>query len=128
MAVSLVREGFAWSACPAKRVIGTVERYLDEAGARSAIAVLLAEINSDKCGWAIAQLRSRSSAIISSNGNSQGQHMAQLLDQEDVPGVPNPLVLPHWRHYELAEVRTIQVESWLRRLPLQKVVVPKFEI
>jgi hypothetical protein len=29
-------------------VIGTVERYLDEAGARSAIAGLLAEINSDK--------------------------------------------------------------------------------
>ena len=29
-------------------------------------------------------------------------------------------VLPHWRHYELAEVRTIQVESWLRRLPLAK--------
>src|SRR5438067_2892095 len=31
-----------------KRVIGTIERYLDEAAARSAIAVLLAEINSDK--------------------------------------------------------------------------------
>jgi integrase len=29
-------------------------------------------------------------------------------------------VLPHWQHYELAEVRTIQVESWLRRLPLAK--------
>jgi len=29
-------------------------------------------------------------------------------------------VLPHWRQYELAEVRTIQVESWLRRLPLAK--------
>jgi hypothetical protein len=29
-------------------------------------------------------------------------------------------VLPHWRHYELAEVRTIQVDSWLRRLPLAK--------
>jgi integrase len=29
-------------------------------------------------------------------------------------------VLPHWRHHELAEVRTIQVESWLRRLPLAK--------
>src|ERR1700693_1782347 len=56
-----------------KRVIGTVERYLDEAGARSAIAVQLAEINSDKVRMgALAQLRSRSSAIISSNGNSQG--------------------------------------------------------
>jgi site-specific recombinase XerD len=32
----------------------------------------------------------------------------------------NRWILPHWRHYELAEVRTIQVESWLRRLPLAK--------
>ena len=27
-------------------------------------------------------------------------------------------VLPHWRQYQLAELRTVQVESWLRRLPL----------
>ena len=32
----------------------------------------------------------------------------------------NRWILPHWRRYELAEVRTIQVESWLRRLPLAK--------
>lgn len=33
----------------------------------------------------------------------------------------NRWILPHWRKYELAEVRTIQVESWLRRrLPLAK--------
>jgi len=29
-------------------------------------------------------------------------------------------VLPQWRHFELAEVRTIQVESCLRRFPLAK--------
>jgi hypothetical protein len=46
-----------------KRVIGTVERYLDEARARSAI-------DSDKARMG-SRLRSRSSAIISSNGNSQ---------------------------------------------------------
>jgi integrase len=27
---------------------------------------------------------------------------------------------PHWQKYGLAEVRTIQVESWLRGLPLAK--------
>ena len=31
-----------------KRVIGSVERYPDEAAARSAVTILLAEINSDK--------------------------------------------------------------------------------
>jgi integrase len=29
-------------------------------------------------------------------------------------------VRPHWHKYQLAEIRTIQVESWLRRLPLAK--------
>ena len=29
-------------------------------------------------------------------------------------------IRPHWQKYELAEVRTIQVESWLRGLPLAK--------
>ena len=48
MAVSLVRKGFAWKRVQRKRVIGTVERYRDEAGARNAVAVLLAELNSEK--------------------------------------------------------------------------------
>src|SRR6266404_3455503 len=46
--------------------------------------------------------------------------MAQLLNQEDLPGVFEPLDSSSLAHYELAEVRTIQVESWLRRLPLAK--------
>src|SRR5260370_15095628 len=29
-------------------------------------------------------------------------------------------IRPHWQEYKLAEVRTIQVESWLRGLPLAK--------
>jgi integrase len=29
-------------------------------------------------------------------------------------------IRPHWQKYELSEVRTIQVESWLRGLPLAK--------
>jgi hypothetical protein len=32
----------------------------------------------------------------------------------------NRWVRPHWEKYELAEVRTIQVEAWLRTLPLAK--------
>jgi hypothetical protein len=29
-------------------------------------------------------------------------------------------VVPHWGRYELSAIKTIQVESWLRRLPLAK--------
>jgi hypothetical protein len=29
-------------------------------------------------------------------------------------------IIPHWGRYELRNVRTIEVESWLHRLPLAK--------
>jgi len=92
MAVSLVRKGFAWNACPAEES----DWHNLSATWTKLLPVLLSlscwqRSIPTKCGWALAQLRSRSSAIISSNGNSLEQHMAQLLDQEDVPGVPNPL-------------------------------------
>jgi hypothetical protein len=60
-----------------KRVIGTVERYPNEPAARSAIAVLLAEINSDKVriepplDYGRAALRSFRAA-----GTSKGQCVA----------------------------------------------------
>jgi hypothetical protein len=61
LAVSLVGERFAWNSNPTKRVIGTVERYRDEGAARSAVTILLREINSHKlrmgsCSITVAQL------------------------------------------------------------------------
>jgi integrase len=104
-----------------KRVIGTVQRYQDEAAARSAVTVLLREINSDK-----QRMGSRSITV------------AQLCDHFEQRELPkdntwrsystkktyktylNRWVLPRWGQYELAEVRTVQVESWLRHLTLAK--------
>jgi hypothetical protein len=57
-----------------KRVIGSVERYPDEAAARSAVTVLLAEINSDK-----VRMSSRSIT------------MAQLCDHFEQRELTNPL-------------------------------------
>ena len=117
----MVGEGLAWSSRPAEAVIGSVERYPNEAAARSAVTVLLAETNSDK-------VRMGSHSIT----------MAQLCDhfEQRELGWDNTWrsyatkktyqayltrwIRPHWRHYELAEIRTIQVESWLRTLPLAK--------
>ena len=104
-----------------KRVIGTVERYPNETAARSAVTVLLAEINSEK-----ARIRTRSITVAQlcdhfeqrelAKDNTWRSHATKKTYQEYL----NRWVRPHWRHYELAEVRTIQVESWLRRLPLAK--------
>ena len=104
-----------------KRVIGTVERYLDEARARSAIAVLLAEINSDKvrmgsCSITVAQLCDHFEQRELARDNTWRSYSTKKTYQAYL----TRWILPHWRHYELAEVRTMQVESWLRRLPLAK--------
>src|SRR6266853_2095828 len=104
-----------------KRVIGTIERYLDEAAARSAIAVLLAEINSDK-----VRMGPRSITVAQLCDHFERRELAKentwrsYSTKKTYQAYLTRWVLPHWRQYELAEVRTIQVESWLRRLPLAK--------
>src|ERR1700691_4680726 len=61
------------------------------------------------------------SVIISSNANSQrttlgDSHATKKIYQAYL----SRWIRPHWQKYGLAEVRTIQVESWLRGLPLAK--------
>jgi integrase len=104
-----------------KRVIGTVERYPDGAAARTAMTIVLAELNSGKarisCGSiAVAQLCDHFKQRELTRDNTWRSYSTKKTYQAYL----NRWVLPHWRHYELAEVRTIQVESWLRRLPLAK--------
>src|SRR6195256_3330819 len=104
-----------------KRVIGTVERYPNEAAARSAMAIILAELNSGKTrissgSITVAQLCDHFEQRELTRDNTWRSYSTKKTYQAYL----NRWVLPHWRHYELAEVRTIQVESWLRRLPLAK--------
>jgi integrase len=104
-----------------KRVIGTVERYPDRAAARTAMTIVLAELNSGKarisCGSiTVAQLCDHFEHRELITDNTWRSYSTKKTYQAYL----NRWVLPHWRHYELAEVRTIQVESWLRRLPLAK--------
>jgi integrase len=104
-----------------KRVIGTVERYPDGAAARTAMTIVLAELNSGKarisCGSiTVAQLCDHFEQRELTRDNTWRSYSTKKTYQAYL----NRWVLPHWRHYELAEVRTIQVESWLRRLPLAK--------
>lgn len=112
-----------------KRVIGTVERYLDKAGARSAIAVLLAEINSDK-----VRMGSRSITVAQLCDHFEQRELAwdntwrSYSTKKTYQAYLTRWVLPHWRHYETSEVRTIQVESCCDVCPWRKAVVPKFEI
>lgn len=104
-----------------KRVIGTVERYPNEAAARSAMAVFLAEVNSTKLRMGpdsitVAQLCDHFEQLELAKDNTWRSYSTKKTYQAYL----TRWILPHWRDYELAEVRTIQVESWLRRLPLAK--------
>ena len=104
-----------------KRVIGTIERYPDESAARSAVTVLLAEINSEK-----ARIRTRSITVAQLCDHFEQRELAKdntwrsHATKKTYQAYLNRWVRPHWRQHELAEVRTIQVECWLRRLPLAK--------
>ena len=104
-----------------KQVIGTVERYPNEAAARSAVTVLLAEVNSEK-----TRIRTRSVTVAQLCDHFEQRELAKdniwrsHATMKTYQAYLHRWVRPHWRHYELAEVRTIQVESWLRRLPLAK--------
>ena len=119
---------FRWSekdSCGArvqrKRAIGTVERYPNEAAVRSAVAVLLTELNSDKL-----RMGPRSITVAQLYDHFEQRELAKdntwrsYATKKTYRAYLNRWILPHWRQYELAEVRTIQVESWLRRLPLAK--------
>lgn len=104
-----------------KRVIGTVVRYPDEAAARTAMAIFLADLNSEK-----VRMGSRSITVAQLCDHFEQRELAKdnawrsYSTKKTYKAYLTRWVLPRWRRYELAEVRTIQVESWLRRLPLAK--------
>jgi len=104
-----------------KKVLGSVGRYADEAAARCAVTVFLAEINSEKVRMSsrsltVAQLCDHFEQRELAKDNAWRSHATKKIYKAYL----TRWILPHWRKYELAEVRTIQVESWLRTLPLAK--------
>jgi hypothetical protein len=104
-----------------KKIVGTVEQYADENAARRAVVGLVSEINTDA--------RSRNSGVLTvaqlcdhfeqrelARENTWRSHATKKIYKAYL----SRWIRPHWQEYKLAEVRTIQVESWLRGLPLAK--------
>ena len=104
-----------------KKVVGTVEQYADEHSARGAVVGLIAEINKD---FRLPNFRTITVAELCDHFEQREladqNKLAQPCNQEDLQSVLESLVRPHWQRFSLPEVRTIQVESWLRTLPLAK--------
>jgi integrase len=104
-----------------KKVVGTVEQYSDERSARHAVVGLVTEINTD--------LRMPNSRAITVGELCDHFEQRELGEQNTwrshatkkiYKAYLKRWVRPHWQRYALTDVRTIQVESWLRALPLAK--------
>jgi integrase len=104
-----------------KKVVGSVEQYPDENAARRAVVGLISEINTDgrltnSKAMTVGQLCGHFALRELSKENTWRSHATKKIYQAYL----NRWICPHWQKYELAAVRTIQVESWLRTLPLAK--------
>jgi integrase len=104
-----------------KKIVGTVEQYPDEDAARCVVVGLVSEINTDarptnSRAMTVAQLCDHFQQRELAKENTWRSHATKKIYQAYL----TRWVRPHWQKYQLAEVRTIQVESWLRGLPLAK--------
>ena len=104
-----------------KRVIGTVEEFSDAQSARRAVSSLIERINADN-----PRIGFRSTTISALCSHFERCELAQsntwrsYSTKKCYAGYLKRWVLPQWGKYELRDIKTIEVESWLRGLPLAK--------
>ena len=104
-----------------KRVIGTVEEYPEAESARNAVSGLISEVNwanrrSNSIAMTIAQLCSHFEQRELARSNTWRSYSTK----KGYAVYLRRWIVPHWGRYELCNIRTIEVESWLRRLPLAR--------
>jgi len=104
-----------------KRVIGTIEDYSDCQAARRSVSNLVAKINSANQrtvsdSMTIAQLCNHFEQRELARSNTWRSYATKKCYAVYL----RRWIIPQWGDYELCNVKTIEVESWLRRLPLPK--------
>jgi len=104
-----------------RRVIGTVCQYPDADSARKSVAGLLTEINTNgvkRCAvpMTIAEVCDHFIQRELTNDNLWRSYSTKRAYKANL----KKWLVPHWGNVRLSEVRTMEVESWLRRLPLAK--------
>jgi integrase len=104
-----------------KRVIGTVCQYPDAASARKAVTGLLRELNANALQryhlpMTIGEVCDHFVQRELTKDNSWRSHSTKKTYQAYL----KRWVIPHWGSRRLSEVRTTEVEFWLRSLPMAK--------
>ena len=105
-----------------KRVIGTVEQYPSEDAARRAVVGLVAEINSgDRSMYSNSMTVSQLSDHFEQRELGRDNTWRSYATKKSYHTYLKRWIVPHWGEYGLFQIRTVvEVESWLRRLPLAK--------
>ena len=104
-----------------RRVIGTVCQYPDADSARKSVAGLLTEINTNgvkRCAlpMTIAEVCDHFIQRELTNDNLWRSYSTK----RSYKAYLKRWIVPNWGNVRLSEVRTMEVESWLRGLPLAK--------
>jgi integrase len=104
-----------------KRVIGTLEEYSNIDAARCAVTGLIAKVNAanprkGQDSMTIAQLCHH----FEQRELAQSNNWRSYATKKCYAVYLKRWIVPQWGKYELRNVRTIEVECWLRRLPLAK--------
>ena len=104
-----------------RRVIGTVDQIPDQDAARKAACILVPELNarigsSEPATMTVAQLCShfdqRELCIANTWRSYSTKHIYKVYLRR--------WIIPKWSEYKLSEVRTVEVESWLRSLSIAR--------
>jgi integrase len=104
-----------------KRVIGTVCQYTDADSARKAVTGLLREISSNPLHRSsIPMTVAEVCDHFIQRELTQDNTWRSYSTKKAYKAYLKRWIIPHWGTALLSEVRTMGVESWLRRLPLAK--------
>ncbi len=104
-----------------KRVIGTIEEYPDADSARNSVSGLISEVN-----WANQRPNLSSMTVGQLCNHFEQRELARsntwrsYSTKRGYAVYLRRWISPQWGKYELRNIRTVEVESWLRRLPLAK--------
>src|SRR5215472_8222786 len=101
--------------------IGTVREFKTKASARKGIAGLIREIN-----FGDVRLQTTTMTVAELADHYRQRELAgdntwkSYSTKRGYESYLKNWIVPHWGNYKLPEVKTIEVETWLRNLPLAK--------
>ena len=106
-----------------KRVIGTIEQYPDANAARAAAGALLAQINAYPNHYDARRITvTEICEHFEQKELRSGDSFRSFATVKTYRGYIRKWVKPRWGSFHLDEIKAVDVEGWLRRLPLSSII------